>query len=213
MVRYDDVKLEELVAQSRRLLSIKINDHGYYITRKESILDTTNTVQPRFHRVHTVTVLNDRITCNCSFTPVNGIPCVHVLHVAYLDSDYMGLTKRDVSIFWWKDFIRFGFNIRIEDYNQREINKTLCYLRNHEMDSLCCKQNRYASGLVTEKNDIPELFNRYMHKAVTADNYNLVGQNHQDCLIDNDAPFGLSQDVSLFHNETTLLETRVLAEA
>ena len=108
-------------------------------------------MHPKFHRVRTVTVLNDRITCNCSCTPVNGIPCVHLLHVAYLDSEYMGPTRRYISIFWWKYFVRFGFNIKTEDYNQREMNKIFLFLQNCEMDSLYCKENRYASGLATGK--------------------------------------------------------------
>lgn len=35
LFRYAAIKLEELVTESRRLLSIKINDHDYYVTRKE----------------------------------------------------------------------------------------------------------------------------------------------------------------------------------
>ena len=50
-----------------------------------------------------------------------------------------------------------------------------------------------------------------MHKAVTADNYHLVSR-HQNGLLGNDAPFGLSQDVSLFNNENTLMEPIVLVE-
>ena len=64
-----------------------------------------------FHRVRTVTVRNDRITCNCSFSPVYGLPCVHVLHVAFLDDTYEGPKKRDVSVVWWKDYLKYGFNM------------------------------------------------------------------------------------------------------
>ena len=110
-----------------------------YKEREMSSQISASNVHPKFHRVRTVTVHNNRITCNCSFTPVNGLPCVHVLHVAYLDSEYAGPTRRDCSIFWWKDYISLGFNAK-KNYKEREMNTTLCYLRNNEEDGLYCNQ-------------------------------------------------------------------------
>ena len=72
------------------------------------------------------------------------------------------------SIVWWKDYIRLGFNSKPENYKERKMNTTLCYLRNNEEDGLCCTQIRYSSIPVTNVHNIPVIFKRYNHKAVTA---------------------------------------------
>ena len=83
-VTHADTKLEELVEFSSNLQSIKFNQAQYYVTRKKERVVVNQKDHPRYHRVRTVTVSQNRVTCDCAFSPVNGIPCVHVLHVAYL---------------------------------------------------------------------------------------------------------------------------------
>ena len=91
--------IDSLTKAYTDLLSAKINNTQFNVTRKETSNETSGSVHPRFLRVRTVTVRNDRITCNCSFSPVYSLPCVHILHVAFLDDTYEGPKKRDVPVF------------------------------------------------------------------------------------------------------------------
>ena len=59
-----------------------------------------------------MTVGNGRLVCNCSFSPNNGLPCIHV---AFLDDNYEGPKKRDISVVWWKDYLKYGFNMNPDD--------------------------------------------------------------------------------------------------
>ena len=85
------------------------------------------------------------------------------------------------------------------------MNTTLYYLRNNEEDGLYCNQIRYSAIPETNLHNIAEIFKRYSTKAVTALNYHLVPHNLPDSLTRNDAPFGLYQDGSVFHDELRLL--------
>ena len=78
LVIHAAAKLADLVDSSSKLQSVKFNETQYYVTRKEERVVTTEQVHPSYHRVRTVTIYQNRATCNCSFSPVNELPCDHV---------------------------------------------------------------------------------------------------------------------------------------
>ena len=97
--------------EASNLESVKFSTCQYYVTKKENNKENVSvSVHPNFHRVRIVTVNSERMFCNCSFSPVNGIPCVHVLRVAKLSCEYKGPTIKDLSVVWWKDYYKFGFD-------------------------------------------------------------------------------------------------------
>ena len=162
LVTYAAAKLADLVDSSSKWQSVKFNQTQYYVTRKEERVAANQQVHPRYHRVRTVTIYQNRLTCDCSFSPVNGIPCVHVLHVEFLDDEYKGPLKRDISVFWWKDYMTFGIDVQNRDFNEREINHNFLKIRLCEKDGLICYSKRYKLLPVTGKEDIPKIFAKYM---------------------------------------------------
>ena len=90
LVYYAAVTLDSLTKACTDLLSAKINNTQLNVTRKETSNESSVNVHPKFHRVRTVTVGNGRMVCNCSYSPDNGLPCIHMLHVSFLADTYEG---------------------------------------------------------------------------------------------------------------------------
>ena len=120
---YADVTIYSITKACTDLLSAKINNTQFNVTRKETSNERSGNAHPKFHRVRTVTIGNGRIVCNCSFSPDNSLTCVHVLHVEFLDDTYEGPKRRDVSVVWWKDYLKYGFNMHPDDNENLDIKK------------------------------------------------------------------------------------------
>ena len=112
-----------------------------------------------------------------------------MLHVEYLDCEFNGPLKRDVSVFWRKDYLKFVINVQNRDCNDREINKNFLNLSLRENNGLIYDSNRYEVLPVTGEEDIPPFFSKYLEIASATDKY-AVSQN--------EAPFGMSQEVVIF---------------
>ena len=198
LVPYAATKLHELMLEASNLKSVKFSTCQYYVTKKENNKENVSvSVHPNFHRVRIVTVNSERMFCNCSFSPINSIPCVHVLHVAKLSCEYKCPTIKDVSVVWWKDYYKFRFDKECEDSYPKCVINVFIILRLREKNGLQIDSQHYEMIPIVEALDIPNIFKKYMKEGVCPRNHASVNKGD----FNDGALMGLSQKKqSIYHS-------------
>ena len=70
-------------------------------------------------------------------------------------------------------------------------------VRELEQDGLICDENKYLDMPILANALVSPTITKYLGKGVTPDQFCSEGTNSR-LEVDNDAPFGLSQDISIF---------------
>ena len=88
------------LSQSDNYASFRKSDDCFLVIRSDGRV--SDSLIPRFLRVHNVLVNSGIMKCSCMCHERNGFPCSHMAHVLknhYKDWD--GFSMYDIAIFWW----------------------------------------------------------------------------------------------------------------
>ena len=79
------VAYETILSAFENIASFQCHRYDYctwYVTRYQEAYDKVKSIIPRFKHVRTVTLYEDRLSCNCPHGSLYGLPCIHEMKVA-----------------------------------------------------------------------------------------------------------------------------------
>ena len=82
--------------------SHRLNHNTWMVTKKIVPKDVDRPLIPKFKYTRTVTLIGQRLHCDCTMEANFGLPFIHVIHVADTIPGWKFPRHHDVSVSWWK---------------------------------------------------------------------------------------------------------------
>ena len=115
----------------------RLDASTWFVTKTEQSRNNDKAVIPKFKRVRTVSLSNNKLICSCPHGNVYGLPCSHVMKVASMIPGWVFPTHHDCSVRWWKSYYFYGLSSVSRDFVDRStIYKCFHLLKQREVDGL-----------------------------------------------------------------------------
>ena len=170
--------LSNLLANTFRYESIRINDDEWLVRNKEVQNSSKKLYIPDFDVVQKITSHKTQeeglrqLKCTCHYAEVYGLPCVHSIVVASsLKPRWKQITHNDVSVRWWKAYYLFSLPEKIipDRTKQMKIKQVFKSLRRNETVGIHVKVSDYINQSIHD-GPIPDEYSLLPH-VVRCTNY------------------------------------------
>ena len=115
----------------------RYDDSTWLVTRTKASYTAIKSVIPKFKRVRTVLLSNNKLSCDCPHGKLYGLPCHHVMRVASTIPGWKFPTHHDCSVVWWKAYYYYGLSSISGKYSDRNtIYKAFHLLKQKEVEGI-----------------------------------------------------------------------------